>query len=531
MDSWFDRVEVPETRCELHYGTRIVRCFADRPDNVHAFLSNAVARRPCGTALIYGKERVTYRELDDLVGRAAAGLAARGISRGDRVALILGNSIEFVVVMFAAARLGAVSVPLNIRHQEAENRYILIDCAAKLVVYDDRLADRLPGTGVVPTLEDTIPVRQNEGARLAELLAPQPCTEVTRVEEEATATILYTSGTTGRPKGAMLTHLSRAHSAIHYTTIMQLTGEDRCVVAVPMSHVSGVSAMIDAIMHCAGTLIIMPEFNAADFIDLAVRHRMTFTLMVPAMFNLCLLAPNFDGADLSSWRVSGYGGAIMPEATLERIAKKLPDLKLVNTYGSTETTSPAVFMPPDQAVPRKDFVGLTVPCGHIVVMNEIGVEVPPNTPGEIYVGGAMVVPGYWANPEATAREFKGGYWKSGDLGLIDEQGYLRVVDRIKDVINRGGYKIFASEVENVLLDHPSVIEAAVVSKPCPVLGERVHAFVVLCREETTDDELWRHCARRLADYKVPETFFRVELALPRNANGKVLKRELCQRLL
>jgi O-succinylbenzoic acid--CoA ligase len=219
----------------------------------------------------------------------------------------------------------------------------------------------------------------------------------------------------------------------------------------------------------------------------------------------------------------------MPEVTLERIAEKLPRLKLINCYGSTETTSPAVFMPPDQAVARKEYVGLTVPCGHIVVMDSEGVEVPHGAPGEIYIGGAMVVPGYWNNPEATAREFKAGYWKSGDLGIMDDQGYLRVIDRIKDVINRGGYKIFASEVENVLLDHPSVVEAAVVAKPCPVLGERVHAFVVL-RHSVGDGELTSYCAKVLSDYKVPEAFHFLEATLPRNANGKVLKRELRERL-
>ena len=531
MDSWFDRIQVPATRFELHYGSRMVRCFADRPDGVHSILSNAVARRPEGVALICGSDQVTYRELDRLVGQAAAGLAARGIGLGDRVAIILGNSIEFVVVMFAVARLGAVSVPLSIRHQEAENRHVLVDCGAKLVVYEDSLADRLPAAGALPMLEHAVPVRRGEAVPMADLLASEPLTEVTHVPEEATATILYTSGTTGRPKGAMLTHFSRVHSAIHYTTVMQLTEDDRCIIAVPMSHVTGVSAMIDTMAYCAGTLVIMPAFKATDFIDLAVRHRMTFTLIVPAMFNLCLLAPNFEGADLSSWRVSGYGGAIMPEVTLERIAEKLPRLRLINPYGSTETTSPAVFMPPDQAVARKEYVGLTVPCGHIVVMDEDGREVPPDTPGEIYIGGAMVVPGYWANPEATEREFKAGYWKSGDLGIMDAHGYLRVIDRIKDVINRGGYKIFASEVENVLLDHPAVVEVAVVSKPCPVLGERVHAFVVLRDEDTTDEDLARHCARLLSDYKVPESFYRIEVTLPRNANGKILKRDLRQRLI
>jgi long-chain acyl-CoA synthetase len=527
VDSWFDRSVVPPTRYELHYdGTRMLRCFADRPGSVHAMLVNAVGRRPKGVALICGEESVTYAELDDLVGRVAGGLLALGVGKGDRVAMVIGNSIEFVIVMFAIARLGAVSVPLNIRHQLAENRHIIEDCEAKIIVHEHDLSDKVPTADSLPSLQRAIAVRRDaETAPLGELLHAAPVTLPVEVDEEETATILYTSGTTGRPKGAMLTHFSTIHSVIHYKWVMELSEEDRCLLAVPMSHVTGVIALIDTMIHCAGTLVIMPAFKAPDFIDLAACHRVTYSLIVPAMFNLCLLASNFDTADLTSWRVSGYGGAIMPEVTLERIAEKLPRLKLINCYGSTETTSPAVFMPPDQAVARKEYVGLTVPCGHIAVMDAEGVEVPYGTPGEVYIGGAMVVPGYFNNTEATEREFKAGYWKSGDLGIMDNHGYLRIIDRIKDVINRGGYKIFASEVENILLDHPAVVEAAVVAKPCPVLGERVHAFVVL-RHAIEDQELTHFCANLLSDYKVPEAFHRLDGTLPRNANGKVLKRDL-----
>ena len=532
MDSWFDRSVVPPTRYELHYGgSRMVRCFVDRPKSVHEMLSNAVARKPHGVALVCGDNSVTYAELDGLVGRVAGGLKALGVEKGDRVAMVIGNSIEFVVVMFAIARLGAVSVPLNIRHQLAENRHIIEDCVAKVVVHEHDLSDKVPAHDTLPGLKHVIALRRDgAGSSLADLLHRTPVTRAVEVEEEDTTTILYTSGTTGRPKGAMLTHFSTIHSVIHYTWVMELTEEDRAIIAVPMSHVTGVIALIDTMVYCAGALIIMPAFKATDFINLAERHRTTFTVIVPAMFNLCLLAPNFEGADLSAWRVSGYGGAIMPEVTVERIAAKLPRLKLINCYGSTETTSPAVFMPPEEAVARKEYVGLTVPCGHITVMGPDGVEAPYGTPGEVYIGGAMVVPGYFNNPDATEREFKAGYWKSGDLGIMDEKGYLRIIDRIKDVINRGGYKIFASEVENTLLDHPAVIEAAVVAKPCPVLGERVHAFVVL-RHPVDDQELTHYCANVLSDYKVPEAFHRLETTLPRNANGKVLKRDLRQNLV
>jgi long-chain acyl-CoA synthetase len=532
MDSWFDRSVVPPTRYELHYGgSRMVRCFTDRPKSVHEMLSNAVARRPDGVALISDQDAVTYSELDGLVGRVACGLKAIGVEKGDRVAMVVGNSVEFVVVMFAIARLGAVSVPLNIRHKLAENQHILEDCEATVVVYEPDLADMIPAPGALPSLKHAIALRRDGAVSpLVDLLQTLPVTNAVEVEEDDTATILYTSGTTGRPKGAMLTHLNTIHSVLHYKWVMELTENDRGLLAVPMSHVTGLIALVDTMVHCAGALIITPAFKAADFIDLAACHQITYSLIVPAMFNLCLLAPNFDGADLSAWRVSGYGGAIMPEATLERVAEKLPRLKLINCYGSTETTSPAVFMPPEEAVARKEYVGLTVPCGHIAVMDTEGVEVPYGAPGEVYISGAMVVPGYFNNPEATGREFKAGYWKSGDLGIIDEKGYLRIIDRIKDVINRGGYKIFASEVENILLDHPAVVEAAVVAKPCPVLGERVHAFVVL-RQAISDEELARHCATSLSNYKVPEAFHRLENTLPRNPNGKVLKRDLRQSLV
>jgi long-chain acyl-CoA synthetase len=525
MDRWLDQDGHPATRTELHYGSRMIRCFVERPNSVHAMLAHAVARRPQGLALICGEERLSYSELDALVGEAAGSLRALGVEKGDRVAMVLGNSIAFVVVLFAAARLGAVSVPLNIRHTLAENSHIIGDCEAKVVVHEFDLADRVPMAGALPSLTHALALRHEAGPMLAELRVGAPVLTAEAVGEDETATILYTSGTTGRPKGAMLTHLSIAHSVIHYRWTMGLTEDDIGLLTVPMSHVTGLIALVHAMVHCAATLVVMPAFKASDFIDIAARERITYSLIVPAMFNLCLLAPNFDTADLSHWRVSGYGGAIMPEATCERIAEKLPKLKLLNCYGATETTSPAAIMPPEQTVARKEFVGLAVSCGDILVMDPDGVEAPYGQSGEIYIGGAMVVPGYFNNTQATEREFSAGYWKSGDLGIMDERGYLRVIDRIKDVINRGGFKIYASEVENVLLEHPAIVEVAVVAGPCPVLGERVHAFVVL-RDAVEAAELQRHCADLLSDYKVPETFRRLEGALPRNANGKVLKRSL-----
>ena len=292
-----------------------------------------------------------------------------------------------------------------------------------------------------------------------------------------------------------------------------------------MSHVTGVIALIAAMVRAAAALIVMREFKAAAFLQLAARERMTHSLMVPAMYNLCLLDPAFERGDFSAWRVGGYGGAPMAPATIARFAEKLPNLNLMNAYGATETTSPVTMMPPSETARRSDSVGCALPCADILVMDDAGREVPAGQEGELWLGGPMVVSGYWDDPDATAENIVGGYWHSGDIGSKDAQGYVRVFDRKKDMINRGGYKIYSVEVENALMSFAGVVEAAVVAQPCPVLGERVHAFVV-ARPDVQPADLKRHCAELLADYKVPEGITLRAEPLPRNANGKLLKRDL-----
>jgi long-chain acyl-CoA synthetase len=246
------------------------------------------------------------------------------------------------------------------------------------------------------------------------------------------------------------------------------------------------------------------------------------------MYNLCLLDPDFDKFDLAAWRIGAFGGAPMPQATIERIAAALPNLTLVNVYGSTETTSPATMLPLGEAATRADTVGKALPCADVIVMDDDGREVARGTSGELWIAGPMVIPGYWQNPEADRTAFGGGYWKSGDIGSIDAEGYVRVFDRKKDMINRGGYKVYCIEVESVLARHPGVIECAVIGRPDPVLGERVHAVVVPRRPNVAEAELKRFCAIHLSDYKVPDTIGFLSDALPRNANGKVVKADLRQ---
>jgi O-succinylbenzoic acid--CoA ligase len=220
----------------------------------------------------------------------------------------------------------------------------------------------------------------------------------------------------------------------------------------------------------------------------------------------------------------------MPVASIEKLAAQIPSLTLMNCYGATETTSPATMMPQGETAAHNDTVGIPLVCADMRVMDDNGRELPPGEQGELWIAGPMVVKGYWDNPQATADNFTGGYWHSGDVGSIDAQGYVRVLDRKKDMINRGGYKIYCIEVENALYEHPAVQECAVVGKPCPVLGERVHAFITL-RKHASDAELAAFCASRVSDYKVPESFTLSATPLPRNANGKLMKRALREQLL
>jgi long-chain acyl-CoA synthetase len=319
---------------------------------------------------------------------------------------------------------------------------------------------------------------------------------------------------------------------LNYAYSMRIGPEDRTLMAVPASHVTGLVANVMLAWAAQCTLIVMGEFKARVFLELAARERMTHTLVVPAMYNLLLLQPDFDTFDLSRWRVGGYGGAPMAETTIAGLAKQLPGLGLHNIYGSTETTSPVTMLPSQLAAERPDSVGLPLPGVEIVAMDENGREVPRGEAGELWIRGPMVVPGYWADPEATKKGFVAGYWLSGDIGSIDAQGFVRVFDRAKDMLNRGGFKIYSVEVENVLLEHPAVVESAIVGKPDPILGERVHAFVCVKPDATVETEvLRRFCIERLADYKVPESYTLTTTPLPRNANGKLLKREMRQQII
>lgn len=520
-----------ETRREAHFGDRVVLCFAERQADIHAVFARTVERCPQAEAVVAGNLRITYRDLHDRVERVAAGLHAAGVERGDRVAVLIGNRPEFVVCVLAALRLGAVAVPIGTRLAAQEVQYVLDHCEARLLFFDDEAAasadidslGRLPRTVRCGGDADRLCFGDLSLDEPPAPAAPVPA-------EEDTAFLLYTSGTTGLPKGAMLTHLNVWHSLRHFALAHRLGANERSLLAVPATHVTGLVAIVLSMINVAGAVLMLPSFKARDFLALASRERMTHTVLVPAMYNLLLRDPELPACDLSAWRLGSYGGAPMPEAAIVALGERLPHLSLVNGYGATETASPTSLTPIGEGLARRETVGKPVHCAEIMVVDDHGREVPVGAVGEIWIRGPMVVPGYWRNPEATAASFTAGFWHSGDIGSVDAEGYLRLVDRKKDMINRGGYKVFSVEVENVVGQHPGVLECAVVARSCPVLGERVHAYVSRLARDVTAESVTRFCAGKLADYKIPETFTLLDEPLPRSSAGKILKRTLRDQL-
>ncbi|WP_418315561.1 class I adenylate-forming enzyme family protein [Piscinibacter sakaiensis] len=532
MNHWKDH-PLPAIRHEALFGDRLVRCFAPRPAGLYAMFEASVAARPEAEAIVCNGGRWTYAQTARATARLAAEFVSHGVLQGDRVVMLVDNRPEFVVALLALQRLGAIAVPVGVREQRPGLAYIAAQCGAIGAVCDAALEDRLPDADEAPALRFRLLVGAAPGQIAMQDLLDKTAAEAAAVattSETDTAVILYTSGTTGRPKGAMLTNLNIVHSVLHYELCMRLRSDDRSALAVPASHVTGLIAVIATMLHVGGAIVITPPFKAESFIATMAAERVTHTLMVPAIYQLCLLHRGFASADLGAWRIGAYGGAPMPVATIDALAERLPGLTLLNAYGSTETTSPVTMMPPGQTRAHVDSVGVALPTADIRVLDDDGREVPAGETGELWIGGPMVVPGYWANAEATAASFTAGYWHSGDLGSVDEQDFVRIFDRKKDMLNRGGFKIYSVEVENVLMGWPGVVEAAIVGRPCPVLGERVHAFVHAPDGRRDDEALRAFCASRLADYKVPETISWCETPLPRNANGKLMKRLLREQL-
>jgi long-chain acyl-CoA synthetase len=518
-----------DLREEVHFGRRVWCYPPDRPRTLGALLDRAAARVPEREAVVDPDRRLTWRGLRAEARRLATGLHRRhAVKPGDRVALLLRNGVPFCLAVLACAQLGAIAVTLNTKLRARELEFMLRDSGARLLLGNgewwDEVAPLRPGlpceayylTGVTPP--GTAPF-----AALAE--APEAPPPVA-VAEDATAFIMYTSGTTGRPKGAEGTHLGIINAAITFERCMELRDDERSLVSVPLFHVTGLIAQFLTMTYLGGTTVILPAFDADEALRLLDAERITHVVGAPTVFIMLMTRPGYRRHGRTV-RVVGYGGAPMAPATVRALRDWWPQARLNSAYGLTETCSPATILPAAAALEKVSSAGWPIPTAELrTVAPESGRECAAGDVGELWIRGPMVVPGYWANPEATARTMGDGWLRTGDLARIDADGYVTIMDRLKDMINRGGEKVYCVEVEDVLAGHPAVLEAAVVGVPDPVYGEAVKACVVPRPGATVDpDEVRAWVAGRLAKFKVPRDVEVLD-ALPRNPNGKVVKSAL-----
>ncbi|MEP9385073.1 long-chain-fatty-acid--CoA ligase [Nocardioides sp. KR10-350] len=467
----------------------------------------------------------TYAELHDRAGRLATVLADRGVRAGERVALLMTNRPQYAEALVACSRLGAIAVPLSFRLVPAELTYQLADSGACALLVDTGLlanaTEALPGTAVTATL-----VTDTDDYE-AELAAAGPHPEIP-VDEDTAAVILYTSGTTGRPKGAMLSHRN-LHSwvASRYAHMGFPSSCRVSLCAVPMFHVAGYATYLST-MFTGGRMVLMPSgaFDAAEVIDVLDREQVSLAFFVPAQWQAIVRHPALAGRSFPHFVAANWGAAPASAQLVREIRAAFPTVSLTSAFGQTETCSSALVLMPEDAAERPDSVGKPMLGVEARVVDPEMNDVPPGEVGEIVYRGPTVMTGYWNAPEKTAEAFRGGWFHSGDLVRVDEDGFYYVVDRIKDMIISGGENVYCAEVENVLAGHPKVGSVAVVGAPHARWGEVPVAVVVPRGDEApTAEELEAYGRRFLAGYKVPKRITVVP-AMPMNASGKILKGEL-----
>jgi long-chain acyl-CoA synthetase len=521
---------------------------------VHA-LRRSVAEAPDRPFLAYFDGRLSYREVDELSDSVAGHLAARGLERGDRVAILLQNSPHFVLALLGAWKAGATVVPVNPMYKSGEVAHVLRDGEVTALICSDRAwesylretAADSPVSIVLTGCELDFQTRGDARVlsfeRLPQAGDTADLTTVARAGYEAPegrapgpsdiALISYTSGTSGTPKGATNTHGNIMYNAERQRTGLALPDAPVYYALAPLFHITGMVCQLGACLNSAGTLVLTYRFDAGVVLEAFAEHGPHYTVGPSTAFMALAAHPDATPGHFSSFVNISSGGAPVPPALVEKFRAGFgPYIR--NGYGLTECTAPCASVPPGLEAPVDPVsgtlaVGLPGPDTVVRIVDEQGQEVPFGEQGEILVRGPQVVPGYWRRPDATAETFPGGELRTGDIGFMDEQGWLYVVDRKKDMINASGFKVWPREVEDVLYTHPAVREAAVVGVPDGYRGETVKAYISLRPGAETDpDELAVYCKERLAAYKYPR---QVEILpdLPKTASGKILRRELRSR--
>lgn len=505
-----------------------VRCYPNRVRTIIEALDVAAAGFADRPAVETPDRTVTYRELAELVEAAADRLTALGLRRGDRLAVAAPNGLDMIVAIWACARIGLLFTGLSTRLRATQWAYMLGHCKPALAIASSEYLDQLrqavaDSTTPARPIGDTLtgrrtPWRGNYPDR------PFP-------DQDDVYGIIYTSGTTGHPKASQLVHRATMHSAIAYIRTLGLTGEDRTPLVFPLYYITAHVAQVTPMMLVGGTSITVAHYDTAGLVTLMSERHATYLMVVPNIWQLLLRDPRFGWPDLAHVRIGAFGGSPVPISTITALRNRMPQLRLFDAYGLTETHSPATILTDAEFWRKPGSVGRALPCADLRIVDDEGVEQPAGQPGELLIRGPMITPGYYNDPAATAAAITNGWLHTGDYARIDDEGYVYLLDRKKDVINRGGNKIYSVELEYLLVSHPAIAQAAAIGIPNALAGEDVAVFIVPAVDTPIDATTIRKWIKQhLADYAVPRHVQIVD-QLPRNRTGKIEKNALRQQLL
>ena len=492
-------------------------------------------RNPARPAFIDGSDGtvLTWRDFEARANSLADGLSQRGVQRGDRVALLTLNSVAMMEIYFAVAKLGAITVPINLRLSAPEVAYVLVDSGASFAFASTPLApllDAASSEGGSVRQRVIVPVDAERAAggtsEYEELLASGSPERVTHdVSLDDLCVIMYTSGTTGRPKGAMLTHANFLWNAVNIQGFgAGVSRQDLTISAAPLFHIGALGVHTMPLAYFGGATLIMEAFTPEGWLELVEKHRVSVAFNVRAMWAAIAQAESLKTRDLSSLTFAVSGGAPCPLVVIK--AMQGAGMAFTEGFGMTETAPIAACLQPEEVLEHAGSIGRPVGSVDFRIVDDEGHEVPTGQVGELALRGPNVFVGYWGRPQATDEAVRGGWFHTGDLARVDEEGFYTLVDRKKDMVITGGENVYPIEVEQVIFEHPEVLEAAVTGAPDDTWGEMVVATVVRRTESTiSEDELITWTRERIATFKAPKRLTFVD-ALPRNATGKVLKREL-----
>jgi fatty-acyl-CoA synthase len=498
--------------------------------NVSDWLSRRSLLHPEKEAIVYGELRLSYRDLNDRVNRMIHALGKMGLRKGDRFAIFSLNSNAFLETVFACARLGVILVPINFRLAPPEIEYILQDSGARVLMTDANLFGMIEESLEKMDLDHLIVEGNSAPARATAfeaLIEGQPI-EAPSIGEpiggEDPFSLMYTSGTTGTPKGAILTHNNLFWNAVNCMHGFELDAHTRFLISVPLFHAGGLNGGALPTLYAGGTIVLESFFHPETTLDQVQKEKITFLGGVPLMFQLMLEVPAFDSVDLGSVKTIMAGAMPVPVSLIEAYQEK--SVTFQQSYGLTEATSSVLHLRHEDALRKVGSAGKPFLHVDVRIADMEGEEVRPGESGEILVRGGNVMKGYWNRPEETVATIENGWLRTGDMAVTDEEGFVFIQDRKRDLIISGGENIYPAEVESVLCEHPKVAEVSVIAATDPKWGESVRAVIVpKAGEEPTLEEIRDFCESRLARYKRPRSVVLVD-ELPKNALGKVLRKVL-----